>query len=216
MGLAPADRIGGFELTAAQEAAITALLSSRTVRDAARKCKVTAATIYNWLKEDYFRREYRRHRQAMLDASLSALCTLSADAVATLKRNLKCGAPASEVKAAVAILDKAIDGQALADMQAEIEELRDQLRRGNEAGNGGTGPGTGGTPGGGDSPVLSVNVGGVAVPGPAGPVPVGGVDAGPVAGAVPPEPEPPADAPGLPTGRKDDGGGGPDPTPLFE
>lgn len=72
----------------------------------------------------------------------------------------------------------------------------------------GGGPPGGGPPGGGG--------GGPPLPGPADPVPGGRPDGGPVAGGVPVRPESPADAPLLPPGREDDGGGGPDPGPLFE
>lgn len=52
--------------------------------------------------------------------------------------------------------------------------------------------------------------------GPDGGVPEGGADAGPVAGGVSERPVEAADAPVLSPKRKDHGGGGEDPSPLFE
>jgi transposase-like protein len=210
-------------LTAQQDAAIIALLSCPTIKAAARKAKVAESTLYVWLKTPLFRDEYRRSRQLVVSQALGVLGSATKDAVATLKRNLKCKEPGVEVRAAIGILDKAINGQAMADLQAEIEELRGMLEQldaeSRESEN--AGESTAGATGRG--PESAGEGGPTTAPGadPPGDRPgdgaqEGGDDARPVAGGVPREPDRPADAPLLPAEREDDGGGGADTLPLFD
>jgi hypothetical protein len=116
-------------LTPTQDAAIVALLSKPTVEAAAKSCKVSRATLFNWMAESVFKAAYREARKNVLDANLSQLSGLVGEAIGTLRRNLSCETPAAEVRAAVAILDKAIAAQGLADLAAEVEELRAELGR---------------------------------------------------------------------------------------
>lgn len=207
------------ELTPKQNEVILALLGSVTVRGAARKAKVAVRTIYDWMREPAFKREYRRAQTFLLQQSLAELVELSKDAVAALRRNFRCKVPAVEVRAALGVLDKAINGQAMAEMQAEIEELRAMLERGPDGADtrgveGGTGPAqaepqTAGEQGG------AGPGGGRAGGGPGSGVPPGGAGARPVAGGVPGGPGGPADSIMLSKIRENDGGGGEDADPLF-
>lgn len=172
-------------LTLRQHRAVVALLSSPTTRDAARKAKVAEATLYGWLRQPAFARAVRAARREMTQQALTALGHLAKDAIGALKRNLRCDQPAVEVRAALGVLDKAINGQALADLQAEVEELRAELGR-THADRGHAVAGADQTPGGDRPPAGAARPDArPAAGGPDAPVPGDGLAGGPVAGGVP-------------------------------
>jgi transposase-like protein len=113
----------GEKLTRKQEQAIAALLSTSTVSDAARRVGVSESTLGRWLQRPEFVTLYRQHRRQLLDHSLVGLQKATGDAVETLVRNLTCGTPAVEVRAAVALLDLSWKGTELLDLEARVAEL---------------------------------------------------------------------------------------------
>lgn len=113
------DRGHGDKLARKQEQAIAALLSEPTVRDAARKAGVGEATLSRWMGLDEFREEYRSARRQVLEGAITNLhhdCGLAAQA---LRRNLECGVPGIEVRAAVAMFDLAMRGSELLEVDQE-------------------------------------------------------------------------------------------------
>ncbi|MBZ5677387.1 MAG: transposase family protein [Acidobacteriia bacterium] len=66
------------------EEAIVALLSQRSVEDAARVADVTPRTLYRWMKEPEFDAAYRKTKRAAFGQSIARLHHLSSAAVATL------------------------------------------------------------------------------------------------------------------------------------
>lgn len=205
------------DLTLQQLEAITALLSKKTIAQAAKVVKVSDRTLYRWLEEPAFAREFRRAKKRMLEHSLTALNKLAAKAIETLGKNLTTrGEHSVQVRAAKVILDKAINGQALVDLQAELDELRAERMNANHSRvESRSQEGAGGVP----EEVRSAQPD--AGPPPSGsdaPLPGDGMDAGPVAGAVPAEPVEEGIPPLFPPGREDDGDGQPgddgsEPTP---
>lgn len=105
----------GEKLTRKQEQAIVALLSHSTMGDAARSVGVSESTLGRWLQRPDFQAVYRQHRRQLLDRSLTGLQKATGEAVDTLVRNLGCGVPAVEVRAAVALLDLSWKGTHLLD-----------------------------------------------------------------------------------------------------
>ena len=106
-----------------EEAAITALLACATVEAAAEQTRVAPATLRRWLAEPSFRARYREARRQVVEHAIVSLQQTTSDAVGTLRRNLTCGVPASEIAAAKAVLDQAIKGVELLDLAARIEVL---------------------------------------------------------------------------------------------
>jgi hypothetical protein len=117
------------DLTPRQHAAVLALLGRPTIQEAAAKAKVSEKTLHGWLKDPAFRRSYRRARQAQLEQTLAGLGPAAAEAVAALRQALKDGSPGVKVAAAKEILSQAVGAQAVADLAAEVEELRADLAR---------------------------------------------------------------------------------------
>jgi hypothetical protein len=75
-----------------KEEAILALLTNRTVEDAARACNKRARTLYRWLSEPEFKTAYREARRSAFSQSLARLqqglhrCSFSA-----IEDNGRCG-----------------------------------------------------------------------------------------------------------------------------
>jgi hypothetical protein len=98
----------GEKLSRKQEQAIAALLAEPTIAAAAGKVKVGERTLREWLKRHAFRAAYGRARSAVVEAALGRLRQVTGEAVDTLRRNLSCGRPGDEIRAAVAVLDHAL------------------------------------------------------------------------------------------------------------
>jgi hypothetical protein len=115
---------GGAKLSHHQERAISALLSTRTIPEAASAAGVSARTLERWLAEsDGFSAAYRAARRQVVEVAIGRLQDATGDAVATLSRNLTCGKPAVEVRAALGILEQAIKAVELWDLEERLSEL---------------------------------------------------------------------------------------------
>lgn len=172
-------------LTDAQRNAVVHLLAGKTVRATAKLVGVAECTVHEWRRSEAFRRAHQKARADLFERAKDDLSKIGQDAVAALKRNLRCKVPQAEVRAALGILDKLVQLQTVADLEGQIAELRARLEadgadtRGAEGGTG-QAPAEGGDPGGEGKPDPGPPPGG-----PAPAVPGDGVGGGPVAGAVP-------------------------------
>jgi len=118
-------------LTPRQHAAIAALLTERTHAQAAVKAKIAEQTLRRWLATDQtFVTAYRAARRAVIDGMIGRLQHAAGAAVDALERNLTCGKPADEIRAAVAVLDHAARGLELGDLMERVEELERLLEKG--------------------------------------------------------------------------------------
>lgn len=111
------------ELTPKQEKLIAYLVTERTIEEACRKAKVAPVTYWRWMKDYRFVQQYRRVRVDLLEASVTRLQGLSARAIDALERNLKCGNPGAEIRAATSILEFAVKGLETMDMEARVALL---------------------------------------------------------------------------------------------
>ena len=110
------------DLTIRQEKAITALLSCRTVAEAAKLAQVGERSIYRWLKQDTFQSPLRRARRQALSQALGRLQQVADRAVDTLDTILddKKATTASRVSAVRAALRYACHG-------IEIDDFEERL-----------------------------------------------------------------------------------------
>jgi len=128
----------GERLTRKQGEVILALLVHKTYADAASASGVSVRTIYTWLRRPDFVEAYRQARVRRVEAGLAELQNLVSDAVATLQRNLTCGIPAAENRAAALILAGSMKGIELTTVLEKVQEL-ERLMKGDE----GNGPASG-------------------------------------------------------------------------
>jgi hypothetical protein len=113
----------GEKLSRLQSKAIAALLSAPTLADAANEVKVSPRTLRNWLQRPDFKAALKQAGRELLDLTMSRLQGASRDATDTLLRSLKCGVPASEVRAAGLILDNAFKVADLYQLQERVAAL---------------------------------------------------------------------------------------------
>jgi hypothetical protein len=121
--------VHGDTLTRRQEQAVAALLAEPTLACAAARANVSVRALKGWMKLPAFDSAYRAARRAVLERTINGVVRATAQALATLEKNLGCGTPGVEVRAAVALLDQAREGVTLFDLAAEVEALKDWRAR---------------------------------------------------------------------------------------
>jgi hypothetical protein len=105
----------GSKIGRKQESAIAALLTAHTHAEAAAATGISESTLQRWLRLPEFVAAYRGARRAAVESAVAQLQLTSGEAVETLRRNLACGNPASEIRAALGIMDHALRGVTEAD-----------------------------------------------------------------------------------------------------
>jgi len=115
----------GSKLARKQEDAIAALLSQRSIEDAARVCGVGARTLIRWLKLPEFRSEYLKARREVVQQAVARMqqATGAAGTIA-LKLMTDPNVPAAvRLRAAEFVFDRAIKGIEIDDIEARVSEL---------------------------------------------------------------------------------------------
>jgi hypothetical protein len=102
------------------------LLTQPTIEAAAAEAGVAYRTLKGWLARPDFQQAYRQARHQLLERTVARLLALCGQAVETLGRNLTCGRPTAENRAALAILEQATRGVELLDLAARVEALEAQ------------------------------------------------------------------------------------------
>ena len=113
----------GQKFTRKMHHAVIALLQSPTVEGAAGLCGVSESTLSRWIKRSDFQDAYTQARSELVQRSLSSLQTASLEALDALKRNVACGLPAIEVRAASALLDQSLRATELVGIEARLDAL---------------------------------------------------------------------------------------------
>ena len=113
----------GQKFTRKMHHAVIALLQSPTVEGAAGLCGVSESTLSRWIKRSDFQDVYTQARSELVQRSLSSLQTASLEAIDGLKRNVACGLPAIEVRAASALLDQSLRATELLGIEARLDAL---------------------------------------------------------------------------------------------
>jgi ATP phosphoribosyltransferase len=76
-------------LTTRQYKAIEMLLEHSKIEDAAKACKSTRQTIYNYLADPQFKQALREAQDRALNAVIARLSGMGAEAIATLANEMK-------------------------------------------------------------------------------------------------------------------------------
>jgi hypothetical protein len=106
-----------------REQAVAALLTEPTLDRAARQAGVSEKTLRRWMHEDEFRAVYAAARRQALGIAVGRLQGLLAKATEAIDRALACGAPAIELRAAVAVFEHAVRGAERLDLEDRIAAL---------------------------------------------------------------------------------------------
>jgi hypothetical protein len=118
----------GEKLSRKQELAIAALLTCSAITDAAKQCSIGEVTLHRWLKDATFQAAYREARRAVVQQAITQVQRATGEAVETLRNVMQDReSPASaRVSAAKAILETAVKGIEIEDLEARIAALEAQ------------------------------------------------------------------------------------------
>jgi transcriptional regulator with XRE-family HTH domain len=106
-----------------KEAAIAALLRGLSYEEVAEEAGISERTLRNWLHDAAFRTDYVAARRQMIEAAIGELQSLMSLAVKTLRENLDADKASDSTRAALGILDRALHGAELLDLQEQVNEL---------------------------------------------------------------------------------------------
>jgi hypothetical protein len=107
------------------EAAIVALLSQRTIEEAARAADIGVTTLIRWMKDPDFDKAYRTARRTAFGQAIARMHQASGTAVTVLiKVMVDPSTPASsKVRAADSILDRGLKAITMEDFEARLIDL---------------------------------------------------------------------------------------------
>jgi len=108
-----------------KEAAIAALLTHRSIEDAARAVDLTPSTLVRWLKFPDFVKEYRAARREVVNQSVARLQQATGAAgTVMLKLMMDPNVPAAvRLRAAECVFDRAFQGVEIEDLEERVAEL---------------------------------------------------------------------------------------------
>lgn len=109
-----------------QTKALIALLETTSIVEASVKSGLSQETLYRYLRDKDFQKEFREARRATVDNAVSALQQATSEAVGTLRRNLSCGSAPVEVRSAQIILEMSFKGIEMADILERLEALESE------------------------------------------------------------------------------------------
>lgn len=113
------------KLSAKQDRATVALLSSPTIREAAETVGVGETTLFRWLQNPVFQEAYQQAKQAVVRQAITRLQQVTGEAVDVLREVMTDpDSPASSrVTAARTVLDMALRAVELEDLESRVTKL---------------------------------------------------------------------------------------------
>jgi hypothetical protein len=112
-----------------QEEAIPALLSNRSVEDAARAIKIAPRTLYRWLRESDFNAAYREARRAAYGQCVARLQQASSAAVSVMLKILAdpSAAASARLRAADMVVAHSAKAIEIEDVEARVSALEESV-----------------------------------------------------------------------------------------
>jgi hypothetical protein len=115
------------QISVRQERSILLLIAGLSLDAVAKKLKLNPVTLWRWQQQDLYVARYRHLRRVRVEHSIAALQSLTNDAVLCLQRNLTSGSPPSEVRSALGILNQALLGLDVMEMEGRVSEVERRL-----------------------------------------------------------------------------------------
>ncbi len=111
------------KLTRKQESALVALLEQGTVKEAAKKCRMSESTLWRFMQIPEFQARYNAARRQLVDTAIARLQSASEVAVSTLVDIAQdsTAAPTARIAAARAIITCALRGHEMGQNGGENE-----------------------------------------------------------------------------------------------
>jgi AraC-like DNA-binding protein len=118
---------GSNDFPVKKEKSILLLIAGLSLDAVAKKLKISPVTLWRWQQEDLYVARYRHLRRVRVEHSIAALQSLTNDAVECLRRNLTSGNRPSEVRSALGILTKSLEGLDIMEMETRVSEVEKRL-----------------------------------------------------------------------------------------
>lgn len=116
------------KLTAKQEALLAALLTARTLGEAAQAAHISEATARRWLALPHVQRAHLDARRQVVDHALATVQRATQAAVSTLLQCMKDDMPPSvRLGAARVVLETAVKAVEVSDLAARLDALEQAL-----------------------------------------------------------------------------------------
>jgi hypothetical protein len=113
-----------------------ALACGATVEQAARKCGLSARTVYRRLREDDFRRQVQELKAEMVQRTAATLTAAGSEAVKTLLNLLQTNvAPVTRLGAARVVLELGVRLREAADFEQRLAALEERMAEEQETDN---------------------------------------------------------------------------------
>ena len=114
-------------LTDRQRRVIPHLLASPSTEEACRRAKINKTTVYEWLRDETFRQELKRQRDAVIERALDSLKASIAKATETLVKHLDSKRENISIRAAEGIIEFAQKALGDEELEKRIEALEERL-----------------------------------------------------------------------------------------
>ena len=116
-------------LTDRQRRVIPHLLASPSTEEACRRARINKSTVYEWLRDETFRQELRRQRDAVIERALDSLKANIAKATETLVKHLDSTRENISIRAAEDIIEFAQKALEHEELEKRIEALEVMFMR---------------------------------------------------------------------------------------
>jgi len=117
------------KLTSNQIRTISCILESSSIEEAAKKAKVSRASIYNWLKDEDFREKLKKERNTLFCESLDLLKQATGKAVKELIDLLRSRNEKTRRLAAKEIINFSLRMTELQDLGERLNKLEEVIER---------------------------------------------------------------------------------------
>ncbi len=114
---------GNEKITVKQARLIPYLVASPSIEEACKRARVSKATVYEWLKDEAFRQELKRQRDAVIERALDSLKANIAKATETLVKHLDSKRENISIRAAENIIEFAQKALEHEELEKRIEAL---------------------------------------------------------------------------------------------
>jgi AcrR family transcriptional regulator len=115
------------KLSARQIRIIPYLLGAVSIEEGCKRARVSKAAVYEWLKDEAFRQELKRQRDAVIERALDSLKANIAKATETMVKHLDSKRESISIRAAERIIEftqKALEHE---ELEKRIEALEERL-----------------------------------------------------------------------------------------
>jgi len=115
------------DLTERQRRVIPHLLGAPSVEEGCKRARVSKAAVYEWLKDEIFRQELKRQRDAVIERALDSLKANLSKATETLVKLLDSDKEAIQARAAEDIIEFTQKALEYDELEKRLEALEAKL-----------------------------------------------------------------------------------------